>query len=190
MEGEIALKKGKRMIDKKQKNTKKQKVDNKELNEELANLEKEFVSKKELPKEQDLKINTKVFENIFIANIIMVFLYLINLGALNIETAVFITDLKVFSMVLIVLTIILFEYSYRKENGNIAIHAIECLVLAIFVLCSIYLYTIYFREFDIIISLASFIFAIYYVGKSIFIYIKMKKQYLASKNDINEIIKK
>lgn len=166
------------------------KVNEKELNEKLRGIEKEIVSKKELPKEETLKINKKVFENILIADVIMVFLYFISLGSWNIESTVFITDLKVFSMALIVFTIILFEYSYKKDNGNICIHGIECLFLSIFMLFSIYLYTMYIRSFDLIIASASFIFAIYYVAKAIIIYCKMRKQYFESINDISEIIKK
>lgn len=160
------------------------------VNEHLEKIEKELRTKKKLPKEVEDKINNKVFENILIANIVMIFLYFISLGSLNIETSIFLTDLKVFSIALIVLTIILFEYSYRKQNGSICIHGIECLVVAIFILISIYLYTIYFKNFHMIIASVSFLFAIYYVGKSIIIYKKMKKQYIASLNDINEIIKK
>lgn len=181
----------KKQATKNEKNLKKDdKLNEKELKENLKGIEKEIVSKKKLPKEETLKINKKVFENILIADVIMLFLYFISLGSINIETSVFITDLKVFSMVLIIFTIILFEYSYRKENANICIHGIECLVISIFMLFSIYLYTMYFRTFDLIIASASFLFAIYYVAKAIIIYRKMQKQYFASINDINEIIKK
>lgn len=162
----------------------------KELSENLKKIEKEIVRKKELPTEELLRINKKIFENILIAIVIMVFFGFVSLGALNIESSVFITDLKVFSMGLIVLTVLLFEYSYKKNNGNICIHGIECLILSVFILISIYLYTMYLTKFNLIMASASFIFAIYYVAKSIVIYLKMKKKYFASVNDISEIIKK
>ena len=162
----------------------------KELNENLKNLEKEIGRKKQLPKDESVKINKKVFENIIIAIVIMAFLGFVSLGSLNIESSVFITDLKVFSMVLIISTVLIFEYAYKKDNGNICIHGIECFSLAIFTLISIYLYTMYFRNFNLIIASASFIFAIYFVAKSIIIYCKMRKKYFASVNDISEIIKK
>lgn len=158
-------------------------------NEHIDKVE-ELEIKQKLPKQEEEKINARVFENILIANIIMVFLYLIGLGALNIETNIFLTDLRVFSVALITFTIILFEYSYRKNNGIVCIHGIECLVLSIFILVSIYLYTLYFRKFHMIVASISFLFAIYYVGKSIVIYQKMKKQYINGLNDIEEIIKK
>ena len=101
----------------------------KEINENIKNFEKEIQTKKELPKAVEEKINKKVFENLIIAIVVMLFLYFIGLGALNIETNIFLTDLRVFSVALSVFTIMLFEYSYRKENGNICIHGIECLLL-------------------------------------------------------------
>lgn len=169
---------------------KKVEASEKELNENIKKLEKEIVHKKELPKEEEEKINKMVFENIVIAIVIMVFLNLISLGSINIETSVFLTDLKVFSILLIIATILLFEYSYRKENGKLCIHGIECFFLALFTLLSIYLYTIYFNDFQLIVASVAFIFAIYYVGKAIFKYNKMKKEYFESINDISEIIKK
>ncbi len=160
------------------------------VKQNIEKLEKEVIDKKQLPKEEEEKINKKLFENIFIADILMVFFYLLSLGSLNIETPVFLKDLKVFSMGLIVLTIILFEISYKKENANLCIHGIECLVLAIVTLFSSYIYMIQMKEFHIYSAIVAYAFAIYYVGKSIIIYKKMKKQYIASLSDINEIIKK
>lgn len=158
--------------------------------ESIEELEKEIVNKKKLPQDEENKINKKVFENMIIADILMAFFYLISLGSLNIETPIFMTDLKVFSIGLIILTIILFEISYKKENGNLCIHGIECMVIAIFMLFSTYLYTAYIKEFYMYVSIFAYISGIYYAIKSIIIYRKMKKKYIASLSDIDEIIKK
>lgn len=158
--------------------------------EKIEQLEKQIVNKKKLPQEEENKINKKIFENMIIADVLMAFFYLISLGSLNIETQIFITDLKVFSIGLIILTVILFEISYKKENGNLCIHGIECLVIAIFVLFSTYLYTVYIKEFYMYVSIFAYISGIYYAIKSIIIYRKMKKKYIESLSDIDEIIKK
>lgn len=160
------------------------------VNSNIEQLEKEVIKKKQLPKEEEEKINKKLFENIFIADILMVFFYLLSLGSLNIETPIFLKDLKVFSMGLIVITIILFEISYKKENVNMCIHGIECLVLSIVTLFASYIYMVQMKEFYTYSAIVAYLFAIYYVGKSIIIYKKMKKQYIASLSDIDEIIKK
>lgn len=161
-----------------------------QLNDGVEQFEKEIMNKKKLPLEEENKINKKIFENILIADIIMMFLYFISLGALNIETPIFLSDLKVFSMGLIIFTIILFEISYKTENGNLCIHGIECFILSVFMLFSGYIYTMHIKDFYLYVAIPSYLFAIYYVGKSIILYQKEKKQYVASLSDIEEIIKK
>ena len=52
------------------------------------------------------------------------------------------------------------------------------------------MYTMYMKDFDIYISLVSYTFAIYYIIKSIIISKRMKKKYIQSLSDIEEIIKK
>lgn len=164
--------------------------DLKKTSDSIEQLEKEIINKKRLPEEEKTKIYKKVFENMLIADILMAFFYLISLGSFNIETQTFLMDLKVFSVGLILFTIILFEISYRKENGNLCIHGIECMAVAICILFFNYLYTMYMKDFYLYVSTFAYISSAYYIGKSIMIYRKMKKQYIASLSDIDEIIKK
>ena len=161
-----------------------------EMKENLETIEKEIKIKNYLPQEETEKISKKVFENILIADIVMIFLYFLSLGSINIESNIFITDLKVFSISLIIFTILLFEYSYRKENLNIFIHGLECFVSSLFILFSAYIYTFYLKEFDLIVTIVSCAFAVYYVLKSVIIGRRIKKQYFVNTSDINEIIKK
>ena len=162
----------------------------KEDESNINRLEREMAKKNRMPKEEIIKIDKKIFENITIANVIMLFLYFISLGSLNIETEIFIKDLKVFSIGLIVLTIILYEISYKRGSVETCIHGIECMFLSFFVLFAIYLYTIDVKGFYLISSSTAYIFAIYYLGKSIILDRIIRKKYRKSINDINEIIKK
>ena len=111
----------------KSKNVKKEKS----IKEIQTELEEKVKQQKKLTVDIEEKINNKVFRNIIIAIGVMTYLFFINIGSLNIETDTFIRDLKVFSMLLIILTITLFEYSYKMDNGIICILGIETLVLAI-----------------------------------------------------------
>ncbi len=160
----------------------------KEELEKFEQLKKQIKTKKTLPDEIIHKINNIVFENILIANITVLYFYFINLGFLNIERGVFITDLKVFSVSLVVLTIILFELSYKKGGSKLCFHGIETLIIALSTLFSIYICIRIEQNFMLIISLISFAFAIYYVARSIIIYNKMKKEYIKSTSDIQQIL--
>lgn len=159
-------------------------------NRGMEQLEKDMMNKKHIPQKEKDTIRKKVFENILIADILMAFLYLISLGSLNIETVVFLKDLKIFSLGFIIFTIILFEISYKKENGKLAINGLECFAFSISILFSTYVYTIHMKQFDVYISFVSYAFGVYYIIKSIIISKKMKKKYIQSLSDIEEIIKK
>ena len=136
------------------------------------------------------EVNTNIFKNLLIAIGILIYFYFINLGYINIEKNTFITDLKVFSISILIISIILFEIAYKKDKGVIVIHGIEALVLAI---VTMYLINPYFYMtpiFKLIPLVIPFAFAIYYVVKSTIIYLRKRKEYVTSLSDISEIVKK
>ena len=180
-------------MEQKKNNIKDKKVSKRELKQKKVNIEKiaEVIeNKKKMPKYESEKINNKVLENILFAIAIMLYLYFIILGSINISTEAFLTDLKVFSILILLIAIILFENSFKNSNMNLCIHGIEILILAIVTLSSIYIYSIFVERFKFIIASVSFIFAIYYILKSIFKYIKLRKNYHKNENDIKDIINK
>lgn len=152
-------------------------------------LEKEIEEKKKLPKEKIIEINTKIFQNIMLAITIMLFLLFINLGYRNIGKEAYITDLKVFSISLIIITIILFEKAYKKDSGQWAIHGIEVFVLSVLTLSFPFIVSTLPEQFMLIVGCISFLFGIYYVGKSIIINIKEKRSYFKNNSDIKQITK-
>ena len=154
----------------------------------IEEIEKEIKSNRKLPEEQQNQIHTRVFQNIFLAVIIILYLNFIILGFWNIENSVFVVDLKVFSMSILVIAIGVIEYAYKKDSGRHAIHGIETLVLAIATMGFIYLNMMWQEKFIPVVVIVALAFAIYYVAKTIIIYKKMKKQF--SLENIKEIIKK
>lgn len=163
----------------------------KEKQENIQKMEEVIKNKKKIVNHYTKKIHKKIIENLLYAIIFIIYLYLLYLGSQNIETSIFLTDLKVFSFGLLVLAIILFERSYKKDDGNLSMHGIEILILAIITLFLIYVYSLFIsRTFSVIIVSISIVCILYYVIKSIIILYNMKKQYFKSNDDINEIIKK
>lgn len=155
----------------------------------VEKIEKVKKEKKKIPKEVANQINKRLFSNILIAVVIMIYFILISLGNVNIEQPAFIVDLKVFSITLLVLSVIIFEKSYKKDDGALCIYGIETLVLAIITLLSVYVNLLINEKFVGLVSIASFGFAIYYVVKATLIYIRDKNAYIKGQNDITEIIK-
>ena len=159
---------------------------------ERGGIKEEIIKKINMEMDEEMleKVRSSIFKNLLIAIVLLIYFYFVNLGYINIGKNIFITDLKVFSLCILVMSIILFEIAYYKDNGVLAIHGIEALVLAI---TTIYLINPYFymaRVFLLIPLTVPFAFAIYYVVKSTIIYIGKRKEYVTSLSDVSEIIKK
>ena len=152
-------------------------------------LKQEIKSKKIVTEEQQKKMNGEVFKNIIIAIAIVLFLNCIILGFMNIESSIFIVDLKVFAVSLLAVAIGIFEFAYKKDSGKAAIYGIEILFLALCMLAFIYIDIMLNSKFVIIAVLLTYAIAIYYTAKSIIVYKKMKKQYLIDSIK-KEIVKK
>lgn len=157
------------------------------MEEELS---QDMKKQKKLPKEELKKLNKRILSNMALAIAIIFYLLLLNIGALNIETATYMMDLKVFSMLFIAITIIIFEVSYKKDSGILCIYGIEILVLAVLTLVLPTLYSVQKEHYGMILTGALTIFTIYYIIKAFMIYRKGKKEQLKKVSDINEIIKK
>lgn len=158
--------------------------------EKLEKIQKEINKQTKLSKDEKKKINKKIFQNIVMAIGIVVYFIFINLGFNNIEESTYLTDLKVFGAVAIGITIILFEKAYKKDSGELTIYGIEMLIIAICTLLTNYIYKFHYSKYMYIITSIAMLFAVYYVGKSIVIYVKMKNKALKKASDIHKIVRK
>lgn len=162
-----------------------------EVEQKKENIEKmlQTIKKnKKIPKDVLKKIYSTIFENLVIAIIIMLYLYFIILGYLNIEKNIYEIDLRVFTGFLFIITIFLIEMAYKNKNKKIAVHSIECLILSVCNLFFLYFYTIFFDKYKLIVGLISVSFGTYYIIKSIIILIIMKRKYLKTMSDVIEIL--
>lgn len=168
---------------------KEKKLSKRDLNN-LKKAQEKIEAKKQLPKEESDRINKRIFQNIMVAIGIVIYLYFINLASIHIPKETLVMDLKVFSMIAILVTIIIFEISYKKDSGILCVFGIESFFVALATLVLAYLYAIEYGLFQLVIAYLSLVTAIYYVAKSIVIYLKMQKEYRNSMSDINDIVKK
>ncbi len=167
---------------------KKENIDTKKKN--IENLSKVIEEKRKVPKEIKNKINTKRFQNVVIVVILFIYLGALNLGMINIPTENYLMDLKVFSMLLLIGAIILFEVAYRKDKGEIFLYGIEVMVAAVFTEYLIYMYSIFYNTFGSILLSFGVLCLIYYVIKVLVLKRKIIKEYSKSLIDIGEIVKK
>ena len=157
--------------------------------QKLKEVSEEIKKQTTISDERKNKINKSIFHNIAIANVIMLYFIFIVLGYQTITPDKFVIDLQVFSVITMGISIIVFEKAYKKDSTEYAIHGIESLFLSIVTLISIYVFSKYREKFADIMIIVCYLFAIYYVAKSIIIYLKMKTKALERTSDIRKIVK-
>lgn len=164
--------------------------ENKKQEDNIQKIKKELENKHKMPENTQQIMNKKIQINILVAITVMLYFYFLNLGFMNIEELSFLTDLKVFSMIILVAAIVLFEMSYKKDEGKYCIFGIESLILAIISLFFTYAVVFLSDSFKIILVVCSLLFAVYYTAKSIIIYAKTKRDFNKNKSDVKYIVKK
>ena len=130
-----------------------------------------------------------IFKNLLKAIGIMCYFIILNFAYTRMNTDRLINDIEVFSGIFLVIGLVMLEIAYKKDSGKSAISGIELLVLSMHSLSINHIITFYKYDFRFYLLVSSYVFAIYYVLKSVIIYTKEKREYLKSKSDISEIEK-
>ena len=96
---------------------KKQKKDGKKIQEkQIQKIQEELENKQKLPENIQEKMNRKIQINVLVAITVMLYFYFLNLGSTSVEELTFLSNLKGFSMIILLGTIILFETSYLSNT--------------------------------------------------------------------------
>lgn len=138
---------------------------------------------------EDKKYLKKIWVNISIAAILMLYFIIVNILFNKLNHESLILTLKTLSVIIMAIGIIIFEIAYKKDNGIIAITGIEILITAFHTLSILHVVQVSAFDFRIYILTSSYLFAIYFVLKSMIIYTMEKRKYLKSLSDIKNIVK-
>lgn len=157
----------------------------------IEKIEKEIETKTSISTNIKMKIKKNIITNIVICAIIVLYIIFMFVGSKGSLKNVRAIDLNIFSFLFLITAIALFEIAYKKDNGYIAVHGIEALVIAV---CTLFLPYIIFelsQTYSKYYCLISIVFvAIYYFIKSIIVFHKIKNNYIKEISDIKEIVKK
>lgn len=164
----------------------KKKKDKKKIDEKQ--IEEQIETAKKMPKDEKKKIYKKVFSNIILGIVVTLYFIGIGIGFLNIDGPTFITDLKVFSLSILAIAIILFEFAYGKDDDKTALYGVEMLFVAIMSLVLLYTCILHKDKFIAVANIVACIGILYYLVKSISIYIREKLKWKKTISDVKEIV--
>ncbi len=149
----------------------------------------EIEEKRKLPKKIKDNISTNIFQDLLVAIIIMSYFCIINFSYYNFENTIFEENMKYFALAIIILTVIAFEISYRKNSVKFLIIGLElfsCGVLSLYI-PYIFLHSTSALRISIMILPAFLV--VYYGIKSFIIFKRKQLQYRNNLSDIKEIVK-
>ena len=157
--------------------------------EDLKEIAEEIKRQREIPKHRKFKINKKIWENAMYAIFCVIVLMGLQFVYLNTDIEVFRRTLKLTSIILMCITIVIFEIAYKKNNTTIAGHGIEVMFLSLYNLICLSFYLKTPEDFVNINVIALSIFLAYFVIKSIVVDIIIRKRTRHHTSDIHEITK-
>lgn len=144
--------------------------------EELDVIKEEIKTESKLPMEELKKVYKSSFIKAVCGIIALVYFAIINVLFVKMDISIYIRTLNVLGIIELLVTLIVFEIAYKKENDKLALTGIEIMFLAISSLIAIYTLKNYISVYKYIITIMGLVFPIYYMGKMIISLIKQKKE--------------
>ena len=86
----------------------------------IQKIEEEINEKRKMPKEVKESLRKEIFTNIIICTCLVTYFLFLFLGSVDKTKAVRVIDLKIFSIIYLAASIILFEMAYKKHLKRIA----------------------------------------------------------------------
>ena len=141
-------------------------------------------------KEVNEKCLKEIYLNVLKAILVIFCFLMFNIACQNIREVLFNKGIQIATMIFLFISIFIFEKAYKEDNGKRAIDGIEVLVLAIYILTVKYISNKFGFQIKTYLIVAGYIFAIYFILKSIIIYTQGRRQMERELSDIKEIVKK
>lgn len=141
-------------------------------------------------KEVKEKYLKEIYWNILKAIIVVLYFLTLNLAYENISTEHMELGIKILTMIFLFIAIYIFERAYKKDDDNLAIQGIEILILSAYTLTTKHITNKFNFNFKSYSLVASYLYAVYFLLRSIIIYTKGRKEVAENLSDIREIVKK
>ena len=130
-----------------------------------------------------------VLANLAYSSMIMIYFMFFNIQYEVVSEAILIKYINISSIMFLILSIVMIEISYKKEDDTTMMYGLEFLALAIFTLLIKHMPKLLSCNTQTYILVGSYLFAIYYMLKSSILYTKEKQEELKKYSDIKEIVK-
>ena len=145
------------------------KEENIEINHEKLEKIKDEIKKSKKDSKDKIK-NSSLRKNL-VRNLSIA---IINLGINSIPVTVYMLDLKTFAIFIAIISIVIFEKAFKKDENYLAIHGIEMILVGVETLLLLQLYSAGNEYFNYILLAITLGMIVYYLIKCLIIFIRYK----------------
>lgn len=153
------------------------KEENIEINHEKLEKIKDEIKKSKKDSKDKIKnssLRKNLVRNLSIAIIITIYFLFIDLGINSIPVTVYMLDLKTFAIFIAIISIVIFEKAFKKDENYLAIHGIEMILVGVETLLLLQLYSAGNEYFNYILLAITLGMIVYYLIKCLIIFIRYK----------------
>lgn len=148
-----------------------------EINDEKLEKIKDEIKKSKKESKNKVKnsaLRKKLVRNLVLAIIVTIYFLFIDLGINSIPVTVYMMDLKTFSVFIAIISIVIFERAYKKDDNSLALFGIEMVAIGIETLLLLQLYSVGYEYFNYILLGITLGMLGYYCIKCLCIFIRYK----------------
>ncbi len=149
----------------------------------------EITQKRKMTQEVKDELDKKILWNMWLAIMIMLYFCIADGVYIGAPETISGMVLKVFAVAFILVTVLVFEIAYQKENGALGIVGIELLIFSVIMLYMPQIFKNLNQGMAQIFALTPFLCAVYYLVKSMIDYVKTEENYQKSLSDVKEIVR-
>lgn len=152
-------------------------------------MQEEIENKRKLPKDVKEKINAHILRSLIAAIVIMAYFCGVNVAYKKLSGLLFEQAMKYIGLLMVLITIITFEFAYRKPEWKLTFIGIELLACSILSIYIPYIYLHTSSSVKIVVLLLPVILVLYYLIKSLLIFKKQQYDYQNNLSDVKELLK-
>lgn len=157
--------------------------------EKIEELGKEIDKRSRVPRSFKKYLENEIFQNLIVAVLLSFYFLIIDILFFKLNGASFEGVLKYFALIMIFVTVALFEIAYKKDSRKIMFYGIECLISGILTLYVPFIFLYTNKAVKIIFILLPAIYSFYYILKSVILYKGKEIKYVSDNmSDVKEIL--
>lgn len=145
--------------------------------------------KRKFSEELKRKIMSQIAECVLSAIIVYTYFIFLELGAKNIHTNIYVTDLKVFGVSFAVLAVVFLEKGYSSKDARKLVMGIEILIVAILTMLLQYCALYATPRYRIMMPIFAIMYNIYFFLKALLRINRVKTEHKKNLSDIKDIVK-